>query len=230
MGAAPGALRIGFTTRAPGGQVAVHRDCVAAVEHAARALAALGHHVEPGEPRALDDPDSVIDFAVVVSSWIVRDLDHWSARCGRPIGADTVEQHNLTLYEMGRVQTSHGYIQAVERLQMHTRTMAAWWSQGFDLLLTPTLAEPPARLGEFTATPDDPARAFNRSIPFAIFTSPFNVTGQPAISLPLFWNAAGLPIGVQLVAAYGREDLLLRVAAQLEAAHPWAHRRPPVHA
>jgi amidase len=167
---------------------------------------------------------------VVVTSWIVRDLEYWSALSGRPINPDTVEQHNLTLFEMGRAQTAHGYIQAVERLQMHARAMLQWWAAGHDVLITPTMAEPPARLGEFTPTAEDPTRGFTRSVPFAIFTSPFNITGQPAISLPLAWNAAGLPVGVQLVGAYGREDLLLRVATQLEDAAPWRHRRPPVHA
>jgi amidase len=131
---------------------------------------------------------------------------------------------------MGRVQTAHGYIQAVERLQQHARKMIEWWASGFDVLVTPPMAEPPARLGDFTPTPEDPARGFTRSVPFAIFTSPFNITGQPAISLPLAQSTAGLPIGVQLVGAYGREDLLLRLAAQIEEAVPWRGRRPPVHA
>jgi len=230
MGASAGRLRIGLMTRAPGGGVAVHPDCVAAADAAARTLAGLGHTVEAAFPTAMDDPDAVIDFAVVVTSWIVRDLEYWSERSGRPINAETVEQHNLTLFEMGRGQTAHGYIQAVERLQTHARKMLEWWASGFDLLITPTMAEPPPRLGEFTPTPDDPTRGFSRSIPFAIFTSPFNITGQPAVSLPLARSAGGLPIGVQLVAAYGREDLLLRVAAQLEEAVPWRDRRPPVHA
>jgi amidase len=230
VGAAPGRLRIGLMTRAPGATVPVHADCVAAAEATARALVGLGHAVEPAFPTAMDDPDAVIDFAVVVTSWVVRDLEHWSQRSGRPINADTVERHNLTLYEMGRVQTAHGYIQAVERLQMHARNMLLWWASGFDLLITPTMAEPPARLGEFTPTAEDPARGFTRSVPFAIFTSPFNISGQPAISLPLSWNAAGLPVGVQLAAAYGREDLLIRVAAQLEEAMPWRHRLPPTRA
>jgi len=167
---------------------------------------------------------------VIVTSWIVRDLEYWSHRSGRPIGLETVEQHNLTLYEMGRVHTAHGYIQAVERLQQHARALLGWWESGHDLLLTPTMAEPPARLGDFAPTAEDPARGFTRSIPFAIFTSPFNISGQPAVSLPLSWSAAGLPIGVQLVAAYGREDVLVRVAAQLEEAVPWRGRRPPVSA
>jgi amidase len=230
VGAPPGRLRIGLMTRAPGGTISVHPDCVAAAEAAARTLEGLGHTVDAAFPTAMNDPDSVIDFAVVVTSWIVRDLEYWSARSGRPINPDTVEQHNLTLFEMGRAQTAHGYIQAVERLQMHARAMLQWWAAGHDVLITPTMAEPPARLGEFTPTAEDPTRGFTRSVPFAIFTSPFNITGQPAISLPLAWNAAGLPVGVQLVGAYGREDLLLRVATQLEDAAPWRHRRPPVHA
>jgi amidase len=227
---APGKLRIGLMTRAPGDGVPVHPECVAAAEAAARTLAGLGHDVEAAYPAAMDDPDAVADFSVIVTTWIVRDLEFWSRRSGRPIGPETVEEHNRTLFAMGSVQSAHDYVRAVERLQRHAREVLAWWASGFDLLLTPTLAEPPARLGEFTPTPDDPGRGFTRSIPFAIFTSPFNVTGQPAVSLPLASGSDGLPIGVQLVGAYGREDLLLRVAAQLEQAIPWRDRRPSVHA
>src|SRR5262249_4041196 len=105
-----------------------------------------------------------------------------------------------------------------------------WWEDGFDLLLTPTLAEPPPPLGQFVATSDDPLAAARRAERIIPFTPAFNITGQPAISLPLYWNTEGLPIGVQLVAAYGREDLLIRIASQLEQARPWADRFPPVHA
>jgi amidase len=229
VGAAPGRLRIGLMTRAPGGAVPVHAECVAAAESAVRLLAELGHEVAHAFPTALDDADSVADFSVIVTTGIVRDLVHWSRRSARPIDTTTVDDHNLALYEMGRGHTALDYVEAVERLQAHARTMLAWWASGWDVLVTPTMAEPPPRLGEFAPTADDPARGFTRSIPFAIFTSPFNVTGQPAISLPLHWTAGGLPVGVQLVAAYGREELLLRVAAQLEEAAPWRERRPPVH-
>jgi amidase len=118
----------------------------------------------------------------------------------------------------------------VSALQGSTRDLADWWDGGFDLLLTPTLGEPPLPLGTFAAQPDNPLHGFFRAAQFVPFTVQFNITGQPAISLPLSWNADGLPIGSQLVAAYGREDVLLRVAAQLEQARPWADRRPPVHA
>jgi amidase len=132
--------------------------------------------------------------------------------------------------EIGRGVSGVEYVRAVEYMQRFTRHMAGWWADGFDLLLTPTLVEPPPPLGQFDATPDDPLHGFSRGGTFVAFTLPFNVTGQPAISLPLHWSGAGLPIGVQLVAAFGREDVLLRIAAQLEEARPWRDRRPPVHA
>src|SRR5262249_62427735 len=108
--------------------------------------------------------------------------------------------------------------------------LVAWGEAGFDLLRPPPLAAPPPLLGQFVSTPDNPLAAARRAERLIPFTPAFNITGQPAISLPLHWNAAGLPVGVHLVAAYGREDLLIRVAAQLEQARPWADRLPPVFA
>ena len=106
------------------------------------------------------------------------------------------------------------------------RQLQQWWADGWDLLLTPTVAEPPPPLSEFAPDPTDAMAQSRRAWRFVPFTPPFNMSGQPAISLPLHWNDDGLPIGVQLVAAYGREDVLIRVAAQLEAAHPWSDRHP----
>ncbi len=100
-----------------------------------------------------------------------------------------------------------------------------WW-QEFDLLLTPTVAAPPPELGHLADAGGSPEELLARVFEWAPFAAPFNVTGQPAISLPLHWNEADLPIGVQLGAAYGREDLLLRVASQLEQARPWSQRTP----
>ena len=131
---------------------------------------------------------------------------------------------------MGRSYTAPQWLSTPEWLQEWTRRMAAWWGGGFDLLVTPTIAEPPPPLGEFGSPPENPLQALFRAASLVPFTPPFNVTGQPAVSLPLHWNNDGLPIGVQLVAAYGRDDVLLRVAAQLEEAQPWADRLPPVHA
>jgi amidase len=230
VGTDPGRLRIGLHTRAPGGQVGVHRECVAAAEGAARLLESLGHHVEVSYPEALDDPAAGEAALAVVTTCTARDLAYWSERTGRTIGACDVEPMIWGLAEIGRSISAPDYVRAIDALHTLTRRTAAWWAGGFDLLLTPTLPEPPPTLGQFDATAEEPMRGFARGGEFVTFTLPFNVTGQPAISLPLHWNEAGLPIGVQLVAAYGCEDVLLRVAAQLEAAAPWRDRRPGIHA
>jgi amidase len=215
---------------APGDQVPLHPECAAAARDAARLLESLGHRVEEAHPAALDDVESAMASVTVISAWTARDLAHWSARTGRAIGADDVEPMIWGIAEMGRGISAVEYIRAVETLHAWARRVVGWWSEGFDLLLTPTLPEPPPPLGEFDAKPGDPLRGFARGGGFVTFTLPFNVTGQPAVSLPLHWSASGLPVGVQLAAAYGREDVLIRIAAQLEQARPWKDRRPAVHA
>jgi len=152
-----------------------------------------------------------------------------AARLLGSLGHD-VEPLDWALAEMGRVLSAEQYLAARQWVDAWRRRVAAWWADCYDLLLTPTLPEPPVPLGTFTATSSDAVVVGLRASQFAAFTLPFNLSGQPAISLPLHWNAAGLPIGVQLVAAYGREDVLVRVAAELEAAAPWAARRPKIHA
>jgi amidase len=135
---------------------------------------------------------------------------------------------NAVMAEMGRTITGPQYLAATEIGQAWSRQVTSWWAEGNDVLVTPTMPEPPARLGEISPDTDDVMSAMTSMGRYATFTSLFNVTGQPAISLPLHWTADGLPVGVQLVAAYGREDVLFRLALQLEQARPWADRRPPV--
>ena len=230
VGAEVGALRIGVLTDSPGQSVAVHADCVAATLAAARLLESLGHTVEASYPEALDHPDYTEQFITNWAAGAAWNLDYWSRRTGTEIGVDDVEPLTWALAELGRSSTAAQWLSSREWLQANSREVAAWWSAGHDLLLTPTIAEPPPPLGSFDGPPDNPLHGLFRAAEVVPFTPPFNVTGQPAISLPLHWNADGLPIGVQLVAAFGREDLLLRVAAQLEVAQPWADRRPPIHA
>lgn len=225
---APKPLRIGFMTSAPANMAPVHDECVAATEDAARLLESLGHTVEQTHPEALDDKEFSPAFTNVVSCWTARELAYWGAETKRIIGEQDVELSTWLLAERGRGVSTSEYLQAVVWLQGYARRVASWWADGFDLLLTPTIAHPPQHLGEFAPTPDNPLRPLLRTVPIVVFTSPFNATGQPAISLPLYWSSDGLPIGTQLVAAYGREDLLLRIAAQLEQARPWADRRPRV--
>jgi amidase len=120
-------------------------------------------------------------------------------------------------------------VQAVQQGQRLARDVAGFFST-HDVLLTPTLAEPPVPLGTFDSPAEDPLRGFQRAAEFAPFTPAFNITGQPAMSVPLHWNAEGLPVGAHFVGRFGDEATLIRLASQLETARPWAHRRPPVSA
>jgi amidase len=231
VGAEPGRLRIGMQSAAFGGTVATHPDCVAATEAAGALLESLGHVVEHAHVAALDPPELVESFLLVWAAGTATDVDHyWPARLGRPVTVDDVEPLTWALADAGRGASAADFLEARRKLQVMARDVAQWYEDGFDLLLTPTIAQPPPRLGEFDSPPGNPLHGLFRAAEIVPFTPLFNATGQPAISLPLHWNGEGLPIGVQLVAPYGREDVLLRVAAQLEQAAPWAQRRPAVSA
>ncbi len=230
IGADPGRLRIGILTSNPLGTGEVHPACVAAAEDAGRLLESLGHRVEPSYPDAFADPEIFGPFTTLWTTDTAHYLDDFSTLVGKPITEADVEPLTWALAEGGRAVTGAQFREAVRVMEEVGRRGAEWWGGGFDLLLTPTLGEPPLPLGTLDSTPDDPLHGYLRAAEFVPFTAQFNVTGQPGISLPLYWSADGLPIGSQLVAAYGGEDVLLRVAAQLEQARPWADRRPPVRA
>jgi amidase len=230
VAADPPGVHVAVHTRAPCGISPIHRDCVAAAEGAAGLLESLGHAVEVSYPSALDEPEAWQHFTVMYATHHARLHDLLALLTGVRIGPADVDAINWTLAEMGRSLSAAQYLATLDWLHGYSRRMASWWQGGFDLLVTPTLPEPPPTLGSFSPAPEDPSAAGFRAQQFASFTLPFNMTGQPAISLPLYWTGAGLPVGVQLVAAYGREDLLLQVAAQLERARPWSERRPPVRA
>jgi len=197
-------------------------DCVAAVGHAGRLLASLGHSVEPAEIPGLRDPEWVARFLTIWAVGVTAQLDDASRQLGRPIDPSEIEVLTYTLAELGRTMSGSAYAEAWAWIQRASRRIATFWDT-YDLWLTPTVTEPPPSLGTFQSPADDPLGGIMRAAEFAPFTAPFNATGQPACSIPLYHNAAGLPIGIQLVAAYGREDLLFRVAAQLEAAQPFVH-------
>jgi amidase len=230
VGADPGRLRVGVLTTDPRGFATIHPDCVGATTGAARLLESLGHHVEDSYPPALEEPEVAMGLITFFSAGLAAGLEHWSKKIGREITAADVEAPTWTLAEAGRAITGPQFWLSREQVTSHARRVARWWSDGFDLLLTPTIAEPPPPLGHFTGTPENPLGGLMKGAAFAMFAAPYNATGQPAITLPLGRSADGLPIGVQLVAAYGREDLLLRVASQVEQARPWANARPPVSA
>jgi amidase len=226
VGADPGRLRIGLMTEAPGKAFDVHADCRAAAEATARTLADLGHTVEIAHPEALDDPMLGHHFTVMYACNIARTVESIAELTGARFTADDLDSVNWFMVTTGQSVSAPAYLATLDWLYAFSRRTAAWHEGGFDLLLTPTISEPPPPLGELVPTEETGPEVGARCSRMACWTLPFNMTGQPAVSLPLAWNEAGLPIGVQLVGAYGREDLLLRVAAQLEEATPWAGRRP----
>ena len=226
VGVDPGKLRIGLLTRAPAGLAEVHDDAKAAAEEAAALLSSLGHEVDDSHPAALHE-ELAEGFITMLSAQTQYELDYWSAKIGKPITVDDVEPHTWLVAEMGNAVPAPRYVAAIDSIYGLARRVSEWWVD-HDLLLTPTIPEPPPPLGSIRETPEEPMRALIRSSQIIPFVGGFNVTGQPAISLPLHWNADGLPIGVQLVAAYGREDVLIRIASQLEEAQPWKDRRPPI--
>jgi amidase len=233
VGADAGRRRIGVLTTPPTPGVEVHPECRAAVERAAGLLRRAGHEVVAVEDWLLPEPDRtrfVEHFGVAFLVFAAAEVANLGRLAGIPAGPETVEPLTWALAEAGRSVTAAAYLATMDELNRGARRIAAWWSAGNDLLLTPTMPVPPLPLGWFDAPADDPWRALARAAEVVTFTAPFNVTGQPAVSLPLHWSADGLPVGVQLVAAYGREDVLLQVAGQLEALQPWEGRVPPVHA
>ncbi len=227
VGADPGSLRIGFVDR-PGLDVFLDDpECRAAVAGAARLLEGLGHHVEPSGPAAMFDEGFIHHFTTIIAADTEATFRVFEMLLGRPIAEDEIEPRNATYRKIGAAMDAVTYLESRAWIGTWVRQMASWWT-GYDLLLTPTLGAPPPELGWFTA--DGPEGEGGRVVSFIPYTAQFNMTGQPAVTLPLHWTPGGLPVGVQLVAAYGREDLLVRVASQLEQAAPWADRHPQVHA
>jgi amidase len=224
VGADPGTLRIGWAAQPVDESMEVDPEVAAATEAVARQLADLGHRVEQASPPALADEAVGAHFLTCFGVWTARELDRIGEMLGTPVTEAGVEPGTWAAAEMGRSVTGAQYVAGVEGLHANARDMVRWWEEdGWDLLLTPTVPELPLTLGQFAATAENPLVGLLRAAPVVAFTAPFNISGQPAISLPLARSASGLPIGMQLVAAPAREDVLVRVAAQLEAAHPWAH-------
>ena len=226
VGVDPGRLKIGLATQAPSGLTPTEQVCIDAVHDAARLLESLGHQVEDNAPAELDDPRLIEHAVAVIASWARWSLEEWGRKIGRPLTPDDVEPGTWAFAELAAGVTAPAYIHSTEALHAVNRKAALWWAHDFDLLLTPTIPQPPPPLGSWEGPPDNPLHGLAMSSAIVGYVAPFNISGQPAVSLPLYWSEDGLPIGVQLVAAYGREDMLIRISSQIEEARPWADRRP----
>jgi amidase len=228
VGADPRALRIAFTDRSPEG-VTGHPDCVAAVRDAAALCEFLGHEVvEADLPGLTPQVGAAIGTVFnAATAWIVA---YWIRRLGRHPEADELDPLTRAFWGMGRDVSAGEYLLAIEDCQAFARAVARFLTD-VDVWLTPTLSTPPLAIGEMVSTPEEPLRALERGGPTVAYAGVVaNLTGNPAMSVPLFWNGDGLPIGVHFLGRFGEEATLFRLASQLETARPWMDRRPPVSA
>ena len=228
VGADPGRLRIAWTARTADGSLG-HPDCVAAVEDAAALCQELGHHIVDAQlPEITPEVGAAIGTGFnAATAWI---LAYWIRKLGREPEPGELEPLTRAFWEAGRQTSAGDYLMAVMDTQAYTRRVAAFFDH-VDLWLTPTMSEPPAPLGEIVSTEAEPMRALERGGRTVAYSGVIaNITGNPAMSVPLWWNDEGLPVGVHFLGRFGGEATLLRLAAQLEQARPWAGRRPGVHA
>ncbi len=218
--------RIGLMVSGPRA-MEVHPECVQAAEKAARALEAEGHTVEISYPDALDDPTAVSAYVTIVASSVAFALEAFGKKVGRAVTENDVEPLTWAMAQAAGDYSAAKYLEAVDTVHRFGRKVATWWESGFDLLLTPTSAALPPRIGELAGSREEPFAPFAKAAPYGAYTMNFNLTGQPGISIPVHWTADGLPVGAHVVAPYGREDMLIEIAAELEGLLPWADRRPP---
>ncbi|MBM4442926.1 MAG: amidase [Candidatus Rokubacteria bacterium] len=222
IGAAPGRLKIAFTRRAPNG-AKVGADSLALLDATAKLCAELGHDVQEADP-TVDGDALVPTFLTLIAANTVVNFGSHPNKPHGPAPGD-VEQVTWAMYERGQRVTGPEYVRATQAAHRIGRQMAAFHA-GYDVLLTPGLASPAVKLGWIDMMLEDAAEYWRRVFTFSPFTVWFNLTGQPAMMLPLGQSEGGLPLATQLVGRFGDEATLFRLAAQLEAARPWFDRKP----
>jgi amidase len=243
---APGRLRIAFTSQPWLGHT-VHPDCVQALNDTARLLERLGHEVEEASP-VFNGPAFARAFLAMICAELRADLDEVEAVVGRRVTPRDVEPATWALGLLGRAMPAPQLSRAIRLLQRTAREMAPFFER-YDVLLTPTASAPPVPTGSLQPTPSERTllellgrlragrllralvileRTADKVFEFIPWTPVINATGQPAMSVPLAWNAEGLPIGLHFIGRYGDEATLYRLAAQLEEAQPWFGRLAPL--
>jgi amidase len=224
---APGRLRIALCV-APWNDEPVDAECRQAAEDAARLCESLGHYVDIGRPE-FDTATFRVATRTLVAANVLATLEARAKVVGKTLEASDVEAITWWIADLARGHTAADYARSVTTIHSVGRVVARFFA-GYDILLTPTMCSPPWPLGVLSLSTGERTAylmAVNRSIGF---TSLFNASGHPAASLPLHWNTQGLPVGVQIVAPFGDEATIFRLAAQIETARPWKDRRPPLTA
>jgi amidase len=222
VGRDPGSLRVGVMLVSDVNGCPVDPRVNHAVRDMGVALESLGHRVEESYPEAMTDRRYLDHFVDLLSPSVVVLLDHLAQVAGRPLLRGEAEEIAWWWYDRGKSISAADHVRHEMWRDEFRRRMASWWTGGFDILLSPVVPNPPPPLGLFSG-PD----GIKRSVDILCFTPQFNTTGQPAMSVPGAVTDDGLPIGLQFVAPYGREELLLSLAGQVESALPWADNRPP---
>lgn len=226
VGADPGKLRIGLWNELPPTvEGKIDPECRRAAEEAGKLLESLGHHVELAHPAILDDPKASTIFPRIWPVRLLAALQSVERKLGKTARPDDLDPDTQYWIDRARGVPASDYVVALEDMDEFTRAFAGWWHSGFDILVTATTGIIAPKLGEHGL---DPAR-FSVAARWWPYTPFFNMSGQPAMTVPLHWTPEGVPVGVHLGAAWAREDVLFRLAAQLEQARPWAGRIPPVH-
>ncbi len=227
VSAKPRKLRIAITTDAFSG-FPVHQDCIDAAGKAGKLCEDLGHNVEVASPD-FDAEQLDRDYHRLFAVGATANIRQRAQAMNRTLDPDGFERITWKMMALADQQSATDYVQLLSRLHATCRQIGAFF-ETYDVLLTPTLAQPPVPLGHLDMTMDDLDTYTDRLWRFAAFTYQFNVTGQPAMSVPLHWSDSNLPIGVQFVGRYGDEATLFQLAGQLERADPWHDRHPPIWA
>jgi len=221
---APGRLRVVFTAKSPSGE-AIDPEVAAAVRDVASLLEKLGHHVEEGAPALPDDPAAVMTTIVGANTAVNVRLAE--KRFGRPMTQDDFEVLTLATAHNAQATSATDYVAAELAAFQISRALAKFMS-GCDVFLSPTLCAPPLRLGELNSMSADLSHIGPTLRRYMPGTAMFNMSGQPAMSVPLAWNSDGLPLGMMFAARFGDEATLLRLASQLEQERPWRAKLPPI--
>jgi amidase len=221
----PGRRRLAYTSRTFTDKP-VHPDCLAAMEKTARLCEGLGHEVEDASPPVnMDQVGGAL--RVLFASNAMANINLMALATGRKPSPEFFEPLTWALYEEGKETSGAQYQIAVTVMQLASRRIAAFF-EDYDAWISPTLGAPPAPLGTINANETDLDKAIGTLLDYVPFTPVFNMTGQPAVSLPLHANDDGLPIGVHVVGRFGDEGLLYRLSGQLEKECPWIDRKPPI--
>jgi amidase len=240
----PGKLKIAFTVKSPLG-TQVHPECKKAVENAARMLEKMGHRVEEAEPR-IDGLALAKSYFMLYFGEVAADVEELKNVLGRKLKHTDTEGATWALNLLGRSFSAGEFVLSMRDWNTFSRQMGIF-HQTYDLYLTPTTAAPPVRIGELKQKPSEEfilkiINAMNlggllkisgitdklaiEGLSKTPFTQLANLTGLPAMSVPLHWTPEGLPCGVQFIARFGEESVLFRLAGQIEKAKPWFDRRP----